>query len=311
VPQVNALALQPNGKIVVGGRFTTVQPGATGTAVTRNHVARFNADGTLDTAYNPNPNSLVLALASQLAPSDFAGATRIPSGDGKIIIAGGFTSFLPGGTTTSQPAGTAGATTRNRIARLNANGTVDSDFDPNANNAVATLAIQRDGKIVLGGSFTTLQPIGNDVSATRNRIARLNANGTLDSEFYPNVGGSVLSVAVAPDGGVMVGGYFTSVWGRGTVTTSRSYVARINPDGSFDPAFNAGANFAVAAFASSPTEKSSLAAISPLSSPAVSRPRSRATASPASIPTAPSIPRLPLMPVVAPSFPWPNPTASS
>jgi uncharacterized delta-60 repeat protein len=255
VPQVNALALQPNGKIVVGGRFTTVQAGATGTAVTRNHVARFNADGTLDTAYNPNPNSLVLALASQLAPSDFTGATRTPSGDGKIIIAGGFTSFLPGGTSTSQPAGTAGATVRNRIARLNANGTVDSEFNANANNAVAALAIQRDGKIILGGSFTTLQPIGNDVSATRNRIARLNANGTLDSEFYPNVGGSVLSVAVAPDGGVMVGGYFTSVWGRGTVTTSRSYVARINPDGSFDPAFNAGANYAVAAFAFQPDGK--------------------------------------------------------
>jgi uncharacterized delta-60 repeat protein len=260
VPQVNALALQPNGKIVVGGRFTTVQPGATGTAVTRNHVARFNADGSLDTAYNPNPNSLVLALASQLSPTDFSNtgatpASGTPSGDGKIIIAGGFTSLLPGGTSTSQPVGTAGATVRNRIARLNANGTVDSDFDPNANNAVATLAIQRDGKILLGGSFTTLQPIGNDVSATRNRIARLNANGTLDSEFYPNVGGSVLSVALAPDGGVMVGGYFTSVWGRGTVTTSRSYVARINPDGSFDPAFNAGANFAVAAFAFQPDGK--------------------------------------------------------
>lgn len=254
-PQINALALQPNGKIVIGGRFVALQPGGTGAIIVRNNLARFNADGSLDAAYNPNPNSLVLALASQLSSSDFTGSPRTPTGDGKIIVAGGFTSFLPGSTVTSQPSGTAGATVRNRIARLNPDGAVDESFNPNANNAVATLAIQRDGKIVLGGSFTTLQPIGNDTSATRNRVARLNPDGTLDSEFYPNVGGNVLAVALAPDGGIMVGGYFTSIWGRGTVTTSRTYVARINPDGSFDPVFNAGANYAVAAFAFQPDGK--------------------------------------------------------
>ena len=254
-PQVNALALQPNGRVVVGGRFATVQPGTTPVAVARNHVARFNADGSLDPAYNPNPNSLVLALVSQLDASNFTGAGRTPTGDGKIVLAGGFTSLQPGGSSTAQTAGASGVSTRNRIARLNADGTVDSAFDPNANNAVATLAVQRDGKIVLGGSFTTLQPIGTDTATSRGRIARLNANGTLDSEFFPNVGGSVLSVAVAPDGGVMVGGYFTSVWGRGTVTTSRTYVARLNPDGSIDAAFNAGANYAVAAFAFQPDGK--------------------------------------------------------
>ena len=254
-PQVNALALQPNGRVVVGGRFATVQPGATAAAVTRNHVARFNADGSLDTAYNPNPNSLVLALVSQLDATNFTGAGRTPTGDGKIVLAGGFTALQPGGSSTAQTAGASGVSTRNRIARLNADGTVDAEFDPNANNAVATLAVQRDGKIVLGGSFTTLQPIGTDTATSRGRVARLNANGTLDSEFFPNVGGSVLSVAVAPDGGVMVGGYFTSVWGRGTVTTARTYVARLNPDGSIDAAFNAGANYAVAAFAFQPDGK--------------------------------------------------------
>ena len=246
-PQVNALALQPNGKVVVGGRFATVQPGTTATPVSRNHVARFNTDGSLDTAYNPNPNSLVLALVSQPDAANFTGAARTPTGDGKVVIAGGFTSIYP-------PAAPE-ATFRNRIARLNADGTVDTEFDPNANNAVAALVVQRDGKIVLGGSFTTLQPIGSDTAASRGRIARINANGTLDTEFYPNVGGSVLGLAVAPDGGIMVGGYFTSVWGRGTVTTSRAYVARLNPDGSIDPAFNAGANYAVAAFAFQPDGK--------------------------------------------------------
>ena len=245
LPQVNALALQPNGKLVVGGRFTTVQPGTT--AAARNHVARFNADGSLDTAYNPNPNSIVLALVSQLEASNFTGTPRTAVGDGKIVIAGGFTSL--------QPSGTGVVTTRNRIARLNANGTVDSEFDPNANNAVAALAVQRDGKIILGGSFSTLQPPGNENSATRNRLARLNANGTLDSEFYPNFGGNVVAIALAPDGDVMVGGQFTSVWGRGTITTQRPYVARLNPDGSLETGFTASANSTVAAFAFQPDGK--------------------------------------------------------
>ena len=245
LPQVNALTFQPNGKLVVGGRFTTVQPGTT--AAARNHVARFNADGSLDTAYNPNPNSIVLALVSQLEASNFTGTPRTAVGDGKIVIAGGFTSL--------QPSGTGVVTTRNRIARLNANGTVDSEFDPNANNAVAALAVQRDGKIILGGSFSTLQPPGNENSATRNRLARLNANGTLDSEFYPNFGGNVVAIALAPDGDVMVGGQFTSVWGRGTITTQRPYVARLNPDGSLDTGFTASANSTVAAFAFQPDGK--------------------------------------------------------
>ena len=245
LPQVNALAFQPNGKLVIGGRFTTVQPGAT--AAARNHVARFNADGSLDTAYNPNPNSIVLALVSQLEASNFSGTPRTAVGDGKIVIAGGFTSL--------QPSGTGVVTTRNRIARLNANGTVDSEFDPNANNAVAALAVQRDGKIILGGSFSTLQPPGNENSATRNRLARLNANGTLDSEFYPNFGGNVVAIALAPDGDVMVGGQFTSVWGRGTITTQRPYVARLNPDGSLDTGFSASTNSTVAAFAFQPDGK--------------------------------------------------------
>ena len=245
LPQVNALAVQPNGKLVVGGRFTTVQPGTT--AAARNHVARFNPDGSLDAAYNPNPNSIVLALVSQLEASNFTGTPRTAVGDGKIVIAGGFTSL--------QPSGTGVVTTRNRIARLNANGTVDSEFDPNANNAVAALAVQRDGKIILGGSFSTLQPPGNENSATRNRLARLNANGTLDSEFYPNFGGNVVAIALAPDGDVMVGGQFTSVWGRGTITTQRPYVARLNPDGSLDTGFTASANSTVAAFAFQPDGK--------------------------------------------------------
>ena len=53
-------------------------------------------------------------------------------------------------------------------------------FDPNANGAVSRVAIQPDGKILVTGSFTSLAPNGG-APAARHGIARLNANGTLDT----------------------------------------------------------------------------------------------------------------------------------
>ncbi len=220
-PQVHALLLQPSGQIVAGGTFTTV-----GTT-TRNFIARFNADGSLDAAFNPNPNGMVLALAQHV--------------DNKIVVAGGFT--------TLQPTGDSSATTRNRIARLNPTGTLDTEFNPNANNGVAALAVQRDGKIVLGGFFTTLQPVGDTSPANRTHLARLNVNGTLDSEFYPRAEGNVSSIALQADGGLLIGGIFNAVWGRGTTSTSRGFVARFNGDGSLDPDFAPFVNAEVRAFA--------------------------------------------------------------
>ena len=226
-PQVHALLLQADGRIVAGGTFTTVQPTGTASAVTRNYLARFNADGTLDATFNPNPNSIVLALALHV--------------DNKIVIGGGFT--------TLQPTGDSTPSTRNRIARLNLSGTLDSEFSPNANNGVTSLAVQRDGKIILAGFFTTLQPPNDGSASNRSRLARLNPDGTLDSEFYPRADGSVAAVAIQSDGAIVIGGAFTSVWGRGTNSVSRSYVARFNPDGSLDTNFAPVVNGAVNALA--------------------------------------------------------------
>lgn len=232
-PQVFALMLQPDGRIIVGGSFTTVQPNGAATATTRNYIARLNADGTLDQGFNPNPNGMVLALAQHV--------------DGKILVGGGFTSFTANGETT--PTG------RNRIARLNPSGTVDSEFSPNANNGVTGLAVQRDGKIVLVGHFTTLQPPADETVSNRNRIARLNLDGTLDSEFFPRTDGSVLAVTLQADGAILIGGSFGTVWGRGAASSSRGNVARFLPDGSLDAAFNPGFNSTVDAFAFQPDGK--------------------------------------------------------
>ena len=98
-------------------------------------------------------------------------------------------------------------------------------FDPNANNVVRqTIAVQPDGKILIGGDFTMLSPNGG-VAVTRNRIARLNPDGTVDTAFNPNASGRVLSIAVQADGKVLAGGSFTSIGEQ-----TRNDIARLNPD---------------------------------------------------------------------------------
>jgi uncharacterized delta-60 repeat protein len=139
--------------------------------------------------------------------------------DEKIIIGGGFTSY--------------NGTGRNRLARLNTDGSLDTTFIPGtgANNLVRAIALQSDGKIVIGGDFTSYN------GTTRNSIARLNLDGSLDTTFDPGVGANniVLTAAVQTDGRIVIGGLFTSYNG-----TPRNFIARLNTDGSLDTNFNSG-----------------------------------------------------------------------
>ncbi|PYJ75536.1 MAG: hypothetical protein DME77_08940, partial [Verrucomicrobia bacterium] len=171
---VYATAVQPDGKILIGGSFSSVL------GVTRNNIARLNTDGTLDTAFDPNANSVVYSIAVQA--------------DGQILVGGPFSSI--------------GGQTRNSIARLDgATGLADS-FDPNANNEVRSIAVQADGKILAGGVFTS---IGGQ---TRNRIARLDATTGLADSFDPNADSNVSSIAVQGNGKILAGGIFTSIGGQ-------------------------------------------------------------------------------------------------
>src|SRR5205807_1911819 len=86
-------------------------------------------------------------------------------------------------------------------------------FDPNANGTVYVVVVQPDGKILIGGDFTTLSPNGG-AAVTRNRIARLNPDGTLDTAFNPNANNTVLSIAVQADGKILAGGLFYIIGGR-------------------------------------------------------------------------------------------------
>ncbi len=212
---VDALAIQADGKIVVGGFFTTLGGGGSGTSV-RNHIARVNPDGTLDTSFDPGANAEIICLALQA--------------DGKILVGGSFTTLGGGGT---------GRTARNRIARLNPDGTLDTTFDPGANGEVDALAIQADGKILVGGAFTTL---GGGGTTVRNHIARLNSNGTPDTSFDPGANNNVLALAVQPDGKILLGGDFTTVGGGGTGTTPRARIARLFANGTAEASFDPGAN---------------------------------------------------------------------
>lgn len=230
ISQVNALLLQPDGRVVLGGNFTTVG------GATRNRLARVNADGSLDAGYDPNADNVVFALAQHV--------------DGKILVAGGFTTFKANGATS--------ATLRNRIARLNPNGTPDSEFDPNFDNRATALAVQRDGKILVGGDFISTQPNGGG-SYTKSHFLRLNVDGSLDTTFTSGVSGNVAGIAVRPDGSILVGGSFTTVWSGSVAPVGRSYVARFLSDGTADLNFSAGANSNVMAFAQQPDGKIVLA----------------------------------------------------
>src|ERR1039458_5807408 len=106
-------------------------------------------------------------------------------------------------------------------------------FDPNADGIVNTLAIQPDGKILMGGYFTQLHPFGSPPSGHA-YIARLNHNGTVDAGFSPNANGVVRVLALQPNGQVIIGGQFTSIQPTGggvAVTRNRSEERRVGKEG--------------------------------------------------------------------------------
>ncbi|MDP1579306.1 MAG: Calx-beta domain-containing protein [Candidatus Didemnitutus sp.] len=180
---VGKLLPLPDGSIVLGGFFSQVQD-AQFAVYNRGGVTRLLANGTLDAAFAAGGGAETGAIY------DLA---RQP--DGRILAVGSFTDFS--------------GVARNRIVRLLADGGVDPSFNPGtgANNTVRAVLVLPDGKIIVGGSFTTF----NDTP--REYLARLNADGSLDSSFIgPNFGGDsgwrVESLALQPDGKLLVGGSF-------------------------------------------------------------------------------------------------------
>ena len=146
-------------------------------------------------------------------------------------------------------------------------------FDPNANGAVRVVVVQPDGKILIGGEFTTLSPNGGG-PVTRNYIARLNPDGTLDLAFNPNANGPVESIAVQADGKILAGGTFTTIGGQ-----PRNYIARLDATTGSADSFNPNASNEVRSIAVQADGKILAGGISQLSA------ERRATASPGSMPS--------------------------
>lgn len=207
-----AVAIQPDGKILIGDNFSHVA----GTA--RQGVARLDVDGSVDTTFaDPQANFEVIAIAVQL--------------DGKVLVGGEFDSI--------------GGGARHHLARLNANGTLDASFaDPGLDGEVWSIVVQPDGKVLAAGGF---QHVGD---AAQSYLARFNANGTLDTSFAnPQLCClDARALALQADGRVVVGGYFSQAGGASHFYLAR-YSAGGVLDAAF-PA--TGANSAVTALAIGP-----------------------------------------------------------
>ncbi|MBI1176026.1 hypothetical protein GC207_01150 [bacterium] len=197
---VFAVAARSNGKVVVGGGYASIDGGLPA------GIAQFNSDGAVDTQFNPG-----------IGVSGTVYTVGLRS-DGKVVIGGAFTAVA--------------GVTRNNLARLNEDGSLDSAFDPGIgpDDAVRSLAVMDDGRVVIGGFFLNYR------GQPRAYIARVMPDGSQDATFNPGTGPSapVRTVVVQSNGSVIMGGDFSTVNGFG-----RGYVARLGVTGALDMGFTA------------------------------------------------------------------------
>jgi len=170
---VQSLAVQPDGRVVVGGAFTSFS------GASRRYIARLRTSGSLDSSFDPGPGAS--ALVSSVA--------SLP--DGRVMLGGGFTNV--------------NGMSFNRVARLNTNGSPDLSLSqgPAFNSSAEVIALTSNGLVVVGGGF----------SLPAHSIIRLRADGSVDPSFNPGTGanGPVRCVALQANGQVVIGGAFTNV----------------------------------------------------------------------------------------------------
>jgi len=265
---VNSVICQTDGRIVIGGAFSTVDD------ANRNNIARLLSNGMLDTSFNPGPgaNGAVNALAetfmtngvrriyvggafSTIAAVSSRGLARLDADTndninvgsvdptfnigsgldgqvytiavyptnsiyaGKLLVGGSFQHYNGVGVT--------------NLVRLNVDGSLDTNFDNNLgigpNGIVQAIAIQLDGNILVGGSFTSF----NNTNA--NYIVRLLSNGTIDQSFVGSANQAVQGIALQPDNRILLVGQFTVADG-----ILRNGITRLMPTGATDPTINFG-----------------------------------------------------------------------
>ena len=194
-----------DGSYLVGGNFRTYQ------GVTKGSLVKLLPNGEIDPDFNKDGVGAANGPVTSI----------MPVRDGKFVIAGSFTGY--------------NGTSINRIARINADGTLDATFNTggtNANAAVFDLDTLSNGNLIAVGSFTTFN------GATNNRIVQLNQNGQ-PVPFASAIGAfntNIRQVKVQQPGNkILVGGGFISY-----ASTTRNRIMRFNEDGSVDNTFTPG-----------------------------------------------------------------------
>ena len=203
-PEVNALLRIAGDKLYVGGTFSTYN------GVNRSGLVRLNADGSLDTGFD----------ASGLGGSVRYALALAEQADGKLLVGGGFSSV--------------NSTARANLARLHADGSLDTDFAPSAlagSSFVGDIAILPNGQLIVAGGHNRAG------GGSAPLLVRLNADGTQDTSLAPSFAddfGDIDELLVLPDGRILIGGDFS-------FAPSGAFYnfACLLPDGSLDTAFMA------------------------------------------------------------------------
>ncbi len=209
-------------EIYVGGNFSDISSGSGNSSGFSPYLARLFNNGTLDTGFNVGfgLDGPVFAIAVYPTNSIYAG---------KVVIGGSFIHY--------------NGVAANGLVRLNSDGSLDTSFNPGTaatNGIVNALAIQPDGRVLVGGSFN------NFGGATVHNFTRLNNDGSTDTNFVTNIGSGannvVDSITLQQDNRILLSGQFSQVGGL-----ARNGVARLLPTGANDLTINfgTGANGAV------------------------------------------------------------------
>lgn len=203
---VRAVALQDDGKVIIGGDFTSYN----NTPVRK--LARLNPDGSLDSTFEVGggPDNVINTIALQ----------KMPDGSYKVIAGGTFNKF--------------NGANASKIVRLNSDGNLDNSFGigDGFNGEVRTLYLQNDGNLLVGGNFTSYK------GAIHNRIIRLKVDGSVDETFNVGAGADngIAAITVQRggnnEGKILVGGEFVAF---NNITTSR--IVRLLPNGTVDEDF--------------------------------------------------------------------------
>ncbi|MDQ3711740.1 MAG: FG-GAP-like repeat-containing protein [Acidobacteriota bacterium] len=214
---VRTIVVQPNGKVLIGGKFDAVND------INRFKIARLNADSTLDASFqiNTNPAGNYFTQIREVYHS-------VVQSDGKIIVSGNFNYLLNG-------------VAKTNVVRLNADGSIDATFNLSvfipeyySINRAGTnkLALFGDGKLLIGASRNFLTEAAVPF--------KLTTTGEKDTTFNPPANAAQSSVyiydaAIQPDGKILIAGRYRSV-----SNLTKSFIARLNADGSLDSTFQNG-----------------------------------------------------------------------